>query len=156
MLAKPQRVDVPFSEIRKVIDSFVLAYKAGNADKIASLFTETAVVIPPNEPPVQGVDKIRSRFESFFDGFAYHIDFEAMQTELIGGMGFERGKYSAWALLKGAEQPRGGSGEYLILLEFHDGRWLISAFGTAASGHELPEADDWYYQCIGVIRANSA
>src|SRR4051812_109510 len=120
MHAKPQKADSHVSEIRQVVDSFVLAYKSGDAAKVASLFTETAVVIPPNEPPVQGVDKIRSRFESFFDGFAYHIDFEPMQTELIGGMGFERGKYSAWAVLKGEEQPRGGQGEYMILLELHD------------------------------------
>ena len=155
MHAKPQKAETPVPDFRQVVDSFVLAYKSGNAAKIASLFSESAVVIPPNEPPVQGVDKIRSRFESFFDGFAYHIDFEPMQTELIGSMGFERGKYSAWAVLKGEEQPRGGSGEYMILLEHHDGAWLISAFGTAAPGHELPEADDWYYQCMGVLKASS-
>ena len=140
MQGKPEQVRlVPIADIRKVIDRFVAAYKAGNAARMAAVLTETAVLIPPGEPPITGVDKIRSRFQSFFDGFHFYIDFQPVQTELMGSVGFERGTYSASAVIKGGQEPRGGHGEYILLLELQpDRRWLISAFGTASPGDAIP------------------
>jgi uncharacterized protein (TIGR02246 family) len=150
--------DPRISDIRKVVESFVAAYNSGDAHRVCSFFTETAVLLPPNEPPVKGLDKIQSRLESFFEGFTYRIEFQPTQTEFIGGMGFERGTYSAWAVLKeGGDQPRGGNGEYMLLLEQpQHGIWFISGFGTAAPGEEMPAATDWFYQVSDHLRAQDS
>src|SRR5207253_9399988 len=69
-----------------------------------------------------------------FSGFTFSLRFDVRQTELAGPVAFDRGAYTAFALLKGDGEPRGGYGEYILLFERQpDGTWRIAAFGTAAA-----------------------
>ena len=119
--------------IRQAADDFLAAYNAADLEGVCSLLTEGALLMPPNEPAIAGLDLVRSRIDSFFSGFSFMMRFNACQTEVIGDIAFERGAYTAFALLKGETgDPRGGYGEYLLLFERQKDRsWRIAAFGTA-------------------------
>jgi len=119
--------------IRHAADDFLAAYNAADIDRVCTLLTEGALLMPPNEPAIAGLQHVRSRIDTFFSGFTFTMRFNACQTEVHGNIAFERGAYTAFAILKGeGSDPRGGYGEYLLLFERQKDRsWRIAAFGTA-------------------------
>jgi len=142
MQPKPEHsVEADITAIRKLADDFLVAYNAANLEQVCALLSEGAVLMPPNEPAIAGLESVRSRIESFFSGFTFTLRFEPQQADVIIDLAFERGAYTAYALLKGAGTPRGGHGEYLLLFErLFDGTWRIAAFGTAAAQGEPPQS----------------
>jgi uncharacterized protein (TIGR02246 family) len=126
---------VDLAAIRQVVDEFLSAYNDAEIERVCALLTPGAVLMPPNEPPVAGVDGVRRRIESFFSGFTFNLRFNARQTEVLGEIAFQRGSYTAFALLKDeTTEPQGGYGEYILLFERQQDRsWRIAAFGTASA-----------------------
>jgi len=45
------------------------AWNAGNAEALASLYTDDAIAMAPNEPAVAGKDAIRAAGQKYFDRF---------------------------------------------------------------------------------------
>jgi len=134
-------IESELASIRKVSSEFLAAYNSADLEAVCALLTDGAVLIPPTEPTVTGVDSVRGRFESFFNGFTFNIRLDAHQIDIVGDIGFERGTYTGYALLKGKDiPPRGGYGEYLLLFERQYGAWRIAAFGTAAAKGSPPQA----------------
>jgi ketosteroid isomerase-like protein len=130
------------ASIREVANEFLNAYNSADLGRLCMLLTEGAVLMPPNEPRMSGIEAIRARFEGFFSGFTFNMKFDVQQTDLAGDIAFERGTYAAFALLKGtALPPRGGYGKYLLLFERQsEGIWKIAAFGTAAAQGVPPQS----------------
>jgi ketosteroid isomerase-like protein len=135
-------VDADLLAIRKLADDFLTAYNAANLERVCALLSEGAVLMPPNEPAIAGLESVKSRIESFFSGFTFTLKLEPQQSDVIIDLAFERGAYAAYALLKGDKgEPRGGYGEYLLLFERQfDGTWRIAAFGTAAAQGAPPQS----------------
>jgi ketosteroid isomerase-like protein len=125
--------DADIVSIRNAAEDFLAAYNDADLERVCALLTEGALLMPPNEPAIAGLDLVRSRIDCFFSGFNFTMRFNACQTEVIGNIAFERGGYTAYAMLKGETgEPRGGYGEYLLLFERQKDRsWRIAAFGTA-------------------------
>ncbi len=145
MKAKPQKTsDSYVAATRKLVDQFVSAYNKGSAAEVVSLFTESAVFMPPGEHTIHGREAIQSRFESFFEGFSYTIKLHTQEIDVVGDMLCERGKYTAYSYLKEIVQPpQGGAGEYLIVFERQaDASWKISSWGTAAAKTATPSTMD--------------
>jgi ketosteroid isomerase-like protein len=133
--------EVDQTATRKLAEEFLTAYNAADLDRVCSVLTEGAVLMPPNEPVLAGIDLVRPRIESFFNGFTFTMRFDVHQNDVLGDIAFERGAYTAYALLKGeAGELRGGYGEYLLLFERQPDRsWRIAAFGTAAAQGMPPQ-----------------
>ena len=109
--------------IRQALSDFVLHAVAGDWDALAALYTEEAVVMPPNQEPVVG----RSAIRNFFSALTV-TDFQLEPIE-IGGRGdlaFARGTYS-WTVRVGEGEPAADHGQWLtIWREQADGTWLLS------------------------------
>ncbi len=133
--------------IRNVAEEFLAAYNAANLERVCLLLTEGAVLMPADEPAIAGKEQVRGRMECFFSDFSFTMRFTPKHTELMGDIAFERGTYSAFAVLKHQDcEPRGGYGEYLLLFERQPlernagGLWRIAAFGTAAAQGVPPQS----------------
>jgi uncharacterized protein (TIGR02246 family) len=125
---------VDLAAIRQVVDDFLSAYNDADTERVCALLTPGAVLMPRNEPAVSGVDDVRNRIECFFSGFTFNLRCEPRQTEVLGPVAFQRGSYTALAVLKEQGEPQGGHGEYILLFERQpDNSWRIAAFGTAAA-----------------------
>ena len=137
---KAKEDDDSSTAIRRVTEEFLAAYNASDLDKICSLLTPGAILMPPDEPAHNGVEDIRARFEAFFSGFTFTVKLYPTLTNVAGNVAFERGSYAASALLKGeGGEPKGGYGEYLLIFERQlDGQWKIGAFGTNAARGTSP------------------
>jgi ketosteroid isomerase-like protein len=142
MQTRPEKTTaVDLAAIRQLVHEFIAAYNDADIERVCALLTDGAVLMAPNEPAVSGVDDVRRRIESFFSGFTFNLRCEARQTEVLGAIAFERGSYTAFALLKKDEkgEPQGGYGEYILLFERQpDKSWRIAAFGTAAAQGVAP------------------
>ena len=109
--------------IRQALSDFVLHAVAGDWDALAALYTEEAVVMPPNQELVIGRSAIRNLFSALTVS-----DFQLEPIE-IGGRGdvaFARGTYS-WTVRVGEGEPVTDHGKLLtIWREQADGTWLLS------------------------------
>ena len=114
------------SAIKAVADQYVKATLAGDAKAIASLYTEDAVEMPPNEPPIKGRAAIQQHYEKLFtmgkiSGFTLnHLD-----TQSSGNIGYDVGTYNQ------RMTPAGGSemaetGKYTVVLRRSGGEWKIA------------------------------
>jgi uncharacterized protein (TIGR02246 family) len=80
--------------IEQVNARFVEAFKAGDAATIASLYTETAKMLPPNATEIAGRDAIQAEWQSWIDGGFKDLTLEAQEVEASGDLAYEIGAFS--------------------------------------------------------------
>ena len=76
--------------LNKIAADYAAAYNAKDAAKIASLYAEDAVVMPPNEPMVRGRANIQARLQrEFKDGVKLQLT--PTESTISGAQAFEAG-----------------------------------------------------------------
>ena len=119
-------------DARKGIDrtrnAYVAAWKAGDAGKIAELYTEDALVLYPDQPAVIGRGPIVDYFKKFFDEFGQlSFDLSSAEIEITGPWAFDRGAYRWKGTPKAGGEPIEDSGKYLVILERQaSGEWKVA------------------------------
>ena len=110
--------------LQAVDQNWTRAYNAGNADAVASLYDEQAVLLPPNAPGVNG----RAAIKAFF----VKDTAEAQKAGVIftlgpkpaggvsGDMGWQSGTYA----VKDKAGKVVEAGKYLSVSRKKDGKWL--------------------------------
>jgi len=106
--------------------AFAEATNAGNADAVAALYTDDAVLMPPDMPAVTGRDNIRATFAAMMGQMpGMRIAFEVQDVMANGPLAVERG---AWIIT--VPTPDGGSsemrGKYLVAWHRIDGEWMMA------------------------------
>ena len=97
------------------------AFNSHDAEALAALYTEDAVVLPPNEPAIFGRDAIRATHQEMFAEGDFKIEIEALETVIDGHLAYVAGRYRTWT--------GGGDlvdrGKYIEIWRAVDGTWLI-------------------------------
>ena len=107
-----------------VIRSLVAALAAGDAEAVASLFADDAVLMGSGAPDETGVGAIRKSYEETFAAYSVQAQGVAVETKLFGEYGFSRGTYTATLIPKAGGEPITGGGRYLVVLQRQaDGSW---------------------------------
>ena len=110
--------------LRAVDQDWVKAYNAGDADALASLYDEQAVLLPPGAPAVNGRPAIKAFFakdtaESRKAGVTFSLGAKPVGG-VSGDMGWQSGSY--------AVTDRAGkvveAGKYLSVSVLKGGKWL--------------------------------
>lgn len=114
--------------IDKTRNEYVSKWKAGSADQMATLYTDDAVVLYPNQPPVKGRAAIGAYFKSFFDQFAQEaFELTSEEIEIAGPWAFDRGSYHWKGILRTGGAPVEDTGKYLVILRRQaDGTWKVA------------------------------
>ena len=111
--------------IRANVDTYVERTLAGDFASVAALFTENAVMLPPNELMVQGRPAILAYLEAYPTITAFQSTVEELGGQ--GSMGFSRGTYSLTATVDGIPDPIQDTGKWLWIAEKQpDGSWLAT------------------------------
>jgi ketosteroid isomerase-like protein len=84
-----EKKDVP-----NLVPAFEKAFANKDADALAALYLENAVLLPPNEPEVIGRDEIRKWYLKSFSSGVSHFRMESRTGLHEGPVGYERGAYS--------------------------------------------------------------
>jgi uncharacterized protein (TIGR02246 family) len=119
----PQR---EIARINEVTEAFSKAVVARDWAAVEALYTDDAVLYPPNEPPAQGRSAIRASMEKF----PVLTDFKLMneKVEGRGDLAYVAGAYMMTiAPAPDASEAVKVSGRYVeIRRKQKDGRWLIA------------------------------
>jgi uncharacterized protein (TIGR02246 family) len=109
--------------LRAMLVEFDTAYNAGDADKIAGMYWEDAVVMPPGEPASTGRVAIRASMDSGITaakaaGMSLDIA-DANIIEVSGDMAFDSGTYE----VKSAAGAVIDTGNYVGVYQKREGKW---------------------------------
>jgi ketosteroid isomerase-like protein len=99
-------------------------------DTLVSLWTEDAVALPPDRPPVKGIGAIRRMVEESLaqlEGYTvkdYLVDFE--EVEIVGNLAYEWGTYRACYVPEHEGHRVQTGGSIMRLLErSNKGEWRV-------------------------------
>ena len=110
-------------------ETFRQAILAGDWAVNAGLFTQDGMLMPPNEPAVQGRTAIQEWLAATF-GAASFTEFTNAPVEIDGrgGIAYSRATYSLAYTAEGIAEPITDTGKYIVIWKKQaDGAWLAVA-----------------------------
>jgi ketosteroid isomerase-like protein len=106
--------------LRSATASWVETWNTRNVDAHAALYSEDAVLLPPNQPAIFGRDAIRAATaEQMAEGVA--IELEDLEIRVDGDSGYKAGRYR----LRDAAGNLIDRGKYIEIWSRFGGQWLI-------------------------------
>ena len=110
--------------LEAVDQAWVTAFNSGNADAIAALYDEQAVLLPPGMPAVNGRAAIKDVFKKAMEDSAKAGVVFSLGPKPTGGasghMGWQSGSYA----IKDKSGKVVEAGKYLSVSMKRDGKWL--------------------------------
>jgi uncharacterized protein (TIGR02246 family) len=121
--------------IEAAVQRYVDASNQGDADALASLYADDAVLLPPDHEPVRG----RAAIGEFWrQGTDEGLEVTTLTVEADGDLGYLVGRYHLPAT---GEEPA-DSGKYVMCLKRQrDGAWKLTADIWNRSGESEDEAE---------------
>ena len=122
--------------IEAAVDRYVAASNEGNADALTELYTEDAVLLPPDHAPIHGRDAIG---EFWRQGTDSGLAVRTLRVEVEGSLGYLVGQYN----LPSTEDEPADSGKYVMCLRRQrDGSWKLSADIWNSSAEDETDDDE--------------
>ncbi len=113
--------------VEKLRADFAAAYGAGDAARLSELYTADAVLLPPNQPPVEGRQAILANFQGVFSQFNATFVITSQETRFGGEWAFDRGGYQVKLMPTSGGKEIEDSGKYLVILQRQpDGSWKVA------------------------------
>ncbi|HEX4997738.1 MAG TPA: SgcJ/EcaC family oxidoreductase [Terriglobia bacterium] len=113
--------------IDKVRTDFSDAFNAGDAARVAGLYTADGVVMPAHQPAITGHDAIENYNKQMFDMYTAKISITPAETKVYGDRGMDRGTFTLELTPKAGGNPIMDEGKYLVLLQRQsDGSWKVT------------------------------
>jgi len=127
--------------VEATVDRYVTASNEGDAEALAGLYAEDALLLPPDHEPIHGRDAI---VEFWRQGTDEGLEVSTLRLEVDGDVAYMVGRYR----LPPTQEESADSGQYVLCLKRQpDGSWKLTADiwnGSGASdergGVESPEA----------------
>jgi len=113
-------------------------FNGRDAEALAAMYAEDAVMLPPNEPAIFGRDAIRAGFSETFASRDLKADIEALEIVVDGDLAYVAGRYRMWT----GDGTLVDRGKFLEIWRAVDGQWMIhrdihnSSLPPAASGSD--------------------
>jgi len=121
--------------IEAAVRRYVAASNDGDADALAALYAEDAVLLPPDHEPIQGRDAIGAFWR---EGTDEGLEVTTLTVDVDGDLGYLVGRYR----LPATDEEPADSGKYVMCLRRQrDGSWKLTADIWNRSG-DAAEDDD--------------
>jgi uncharacterized protein (TIGR02246 family) len=111
--------------IEQVNARFVEAFKAGDAATIASLYTETARILPPDATEVVGREAIQMLWQGAIDDGVKDLTLKAIDVEAYGDLAYEVGSFSIQVPAENDAMATAGGNYLVIWKRGADGSWRL-------------------------------
>jgi uncharacterized protein (TIGR02246 family) len=118
--------------IEAAVASYVSASNQGDADALAALYADDAVLLPPDHEPIQGREAIGAFWQQ---GTDEGLEIRMLRVEVDGDLGYLVGRYNLPAT---EEEPADSGKSVMCLRRQPDGSWRLTADIWNRSG----EADE--------------
>lgn len=113
-------------QLTQLREEYVQAENAGDVAGILRTFSDDIVMMPPESPPVTGLEAAEGFLEDFLEAFTVDIELESEDIVVQGDLAYD------WGTVSGTLEPAGGqpqsvSNTYLLVYEREsDGAWKQS------------------------------
>lgn len=132
--------DDDIAAIRASTELFGAAMVSGDVEGLLALYTEDAVVMPPNMPKFEGKDALRTLFENMPTPSS--ATFTIHEIDGRGDLAYVIGSVATTYDMEGMPEPLQDLGKYIeIRVKQEDGSWPI-ARDIFNSDIPLPEAEE--------------
>jgi uncharacterized protein (TIGR02246 family) len=114
--------------IDRVRADYLAGWKSGLADRVATIYTNDAVAMYPNQPTISGNAAIRDYFQHLFAQFAPG-NFEIMSDEVIiaSNWAIDRGRYKLTLTPRAGGPAINDEGKYLVVYQRQtDGSYKVA------------------------------
>jgi len=111
--------------ITQVIENLRTAFNAKDPAKAASLFSTTAVVMPPNRSLMRGRQFVEQYYVDRFAEGATDLMLKATDISGQGILGYASGEYSLNLTPQDGSQKRRDRGKFLWIFRELNGQWMI-------------------------------
>jgi uncharacterized protein (TIGR02246 family) len=111
--------------IEQVNARFVEAFKAGDAATIASLYTETAKMLPPDATEIAGRAAIQAEWQSWIDGGLKDLTLQAREVEASGDLAYEIGSFSVQVPTENKDMVTAGGNYVVVWRRGAEGSWRL-------------------------------
>ena len=109
------------SAIEATVSRYVAASNKGDADALAELYADDALLLPPDHEPIHGREAI---VEFWREGTDEGLEVSTLRLEVNGDVGYMVGQYR----LPPTEEEAADSGQYVLCLKRQaDGAWKLTA-----------------------------
>lgn len=122
--------------IETAVRRYVAASNQGDAEALADLYSEDAVLLPPDHEPVRGRQAIGAYWSQ---GTDRGLEVTTLAVEVNADLGYLVGRYN----LPATDEEPADSGKYVMCLKRQrDGAWKLTADIWNQSGDPEDEEDD--------------
>lgn len=116
-------------KLRQAIDAgngtFLTAYKAGDAAKLASVYAKDAAVLPPGADRMNGRDAVQKFWQGAMDAGIRNVTLKSLEVAGRGNFAYETGEFALDAPAKDGKLVH-TTGKYLVVWKrTGDGKWQI-------------------------------
>lgn len=143
--ASAARAQDPAAEAEPAFESayaeFSAAYRAGDPAAVTALYAADAFYLAPGREIDRGnVERHFEWLSSFDPGAGPMIEFEIVDREISGGLGYDIGYYTIRQ--PGADTGSGSRGKFIVIWKRgEDGVWRIHADGFSAVNSGSPAGE---------------
>jgi uncharacterized protein (TIGR02246 family) len=107
--------------VEATVDRYVAASNKGDAEALAALYADDAVLLPPDHEPIRGREAIG---EFWRQGTDTGLEVSTLRLEVDGKVAYLIGRYH----LPATDQEEADSGQYVLCLKQQpDGAWKLTA-----------------------------
>ena len=104
-----------------ICQQFEKSFNQGDAEALASLYTEDAKILPPNMDIVEGRSTIQSYWQGALDMGIKSFKGELIDLDASGNLGYFVGKYT----LYDNDNQEVDQGKWISVLKNNDGKWKV-------------------------------
>jgi uncharacterized protein (TIGR02246 family) len=124
--------------VEATVSRYVEATNHGDADALAALYADDAVLLPPDHGPIRGRDAIGAFWRQ---GTDEGLQVTTLRLDVEGGLGYLVGQYT---LPETDEEPADSGKTVMCLKRQRDGSWKVTAdiWNSSASDDSADQDDD--------------
>ena len=109
-------------------ESFLKLHGQRDAEGVAGLYAQDAILLPPDLPPITGRPGIQHYYRSIFQRFETNLYLESQELHVVGDWALDRGVYQVDLVpQEGSGAPIREQGNYVVILQLSgDASWDLA------------------------------
>lgn len=112
--------------IKRLLNQIATADSAGDLDGIVSLYSDDAILLPPDRPILRGIDTIRQHYQKLFGHYKLEVTVHAQEIGIAGDWAHSLGTTTVRSFPRTGSQITQSIDKYIMLLKrAQDGNWKI-------------------------------
>lgn len=112
----------------KLVHTYFDALNAADAEKVLSLFTSDAVLLPSGAPTAAGTEQLKGNYQYVFDNFGFALEETIGEVVVEGNYAFVRSTSKGSLLIKANQQKLEDNFRELFVLQKVNGDWKIAQY----------------------------